>query len=466
MKSQKQSKAYSLFTQRIPEYRKNPNLFFKEVTCFDPDEWQYNVALDVASSSKVSVKSGHGVGKTALESNIILWFLSCYPYARVVATAPTMQQLHDVLWSEVDKWRSRSPLLKQLLTWTKTYIYVKGMEKRWFAVTKTASKPENMQGFHEDNMLFVCDEASGIEDEIMEAVLATLSGENNKLLMCANPTRTSGTFYDSHTKDRAIYKCYTISSLDSTRTNKENINSFIRKYGRDSNVVKVRVFGEFPVQEDDVFISLSSVEHACNRELPMDNIQRISIGVDVARYGDDETIIVDNVGGACSISVARRGQDLMKTVGDIVLEYRKLVNLYPLYKGKIFAVIDDTGLGGGVTDRLREVKSEQRLSRLEIVPVNFGSKIPEEESVYYADMSTYLWATVRDMLDEDLLSLKDDEELIAQLSVRKYTVSSNGKIQIESKKEMKKRGIGSPERADALSLSCYKVNIFDVTSLL
>lgn len=460
------SKNKEFFRSRIPIYREDPTLFFREVTRFSPDAWQENAARDLGLFPKVSVKSGHGVGKTAFEANSILWFLSCFPFARVVATAPTMQQLHDVLWAEVEKWRSRSPLLKELLTWTKTYVYVKGFEKRWFAVAKTASKPENMQGFHEDNMLIVVDEASGVEDEIMEAILATLSGGNNRLLMCANPTRTSGAFYDSHTKDRALYKCHTVSSLDSARTNKDNIASFIRKYGKDSNVVRVRVFGDFPTQEDDVYIPLSLVEAACHREQLYENIPRISMGVDVARYGDDETIIVDNVGGNCSIALERRGQDLMKTVGDIVQQYNLLIKRYPQYTGKIYAVIDDTGLGGGVTDRLREVKRESKLDRLIVVPVNFGSKVPEEQAIYYADMPTYLWSLVKDVLKEGSITIQDDEETVAQLSVRKYSVSSSGKIQIESKKDMKKRGIGSPDRADALALSFYEEKRFDITNLI
>ncbi|MDE7193785.1 MAG: terminase B [Oscillospiraceae bacterium] len=463
----KTNSAREFFQQRMPLYRNNPPLFFREVTGFRSDDWQRSAALDLAGSPKVSVKSGHGVGKTAFEANAILWFLSCFSFARVVATAPTMQQLNDVLWAEVEKWRSRSPLLCQLLTWTKTYVYVNGYEKRWFAVAKTASKPENMQGFHEDNMLIVVDEASGVEDEIMEAILATLSGGNNKLLMCANPTRTSGTFYDSHTRDRAMYKCHTVSSLDSKRTNKDNISAFIRKYGAESNVVKVRVYGEFPTQEDDVYIPLFLIEGSFSIELDLKKIERISIGCDVARYGDDETVIVTNVDGEISMPVIRKGQDLMKTVGDLVIIYRKLLDNHPKYKGKVYVNIDDTGLGGGVTDRLQEVAKEQRLHRMVIVPVNFGGKIPDEKaSAYYSNITTYMWSIVRDMLESSKLRLINDDELAAQLSIRKYTVSSNGKIELESKKEMKKRGVGSPDRADALALSCYREKIFDLGSLI
>ena len=139
------------FRQRIPYYRKDPALFAVEVLKFEPDGWQREALMDLAGNPKVSIKSGQGVGKTGLEAAALLWFLTCFSYPRVVATAPTKQQLHDVLWSELDKWMSRSPLLRKILKWTKTYIYMAGKEKRWFATARTATKPENMQGFHENN---------------------------------------------------------------------------------------------------------------------------------------------------------------------------------------------------------------------------------------------------------------------------------------------------------------------------
>ncbi len=249
-----------ILDESIPLWRNDKDICIREVLNFEPDDWQKQALMDLAESPKVQIKSGQGVGKTGMEAVALLWFLCCYPYPRIVATAPTKQQLHDVLWSEVSKWMSKSPLLSDILKWTKTYIYMVGNEKRWFAVARTATKPENMQGFHEDNMLFIVDEASGVADPIMEAILGTLSGANNKLLMYGNPTRTSGTFYDAFNVDRSIYRCHTVSSADSNRTNKENIESLIRKYGRDSNVVRVRVRGEFPNQEDDVFIPLSLIE--------------------------------------------------------------------------------------------------------------------------------------------------------------------------------------------------------------
>lgn len=132
---------------------------------FYPDDWQASTLMDLANNPRVSVRSGQGVGKTGLEAATALWFLSCFPYPKVICTAPTRQQLHDVLWAEINKWQSKSPVLKRILKWTKTKIYMKNYEERWFATARTATKPENMQGFHEDYMLFIVDEASGVADQ-------------------------------------------------------------------------------------------------------------------------------------------------------------------------------------------------------------------------------------------------------------------------------------------------------------
>lgn len=452
------------FKQRVPMYRKDPVLYAREVLRFEPDGWQQEALMDLADNPKVSIKSGQGVGKTGMEAVALLWFLTCFPYPRVVATAPTRQQLHDVLWAEIDKWMSRSPLLNEILKWTKTYVYMKGNEKRWFAVARTATKPENMQGFHEDNMLFIVDEASGVADPIMEAILGTLSGANNKLLMCGNPTKTSGAFYDSHTRDRKLYRCHTVSSMDSTRTNKENIDSLVRKYGWNSNVVRVRVRGEFPNQEDDVFIGLDLIESCGSKiyELPKERMHsQIIFGVDVARFGDDETVIYRNARGKLKIAAKHRGQDLMATCGYIVQQYKKIIKEFPEYEGRIYVNIDDTGLGGGVTDRLREIKREQGLRRMFIIPINAAEKIEtdtyagKEAAEHYNNLTTHMWATLKDLLENKDLEIEDDDETFAQLSSRKYRMASNGKLELERKEDMKKRGLDSPDRADAAALSTY-----------
>ena len=469
--------------ESIPLWRNDPVMFFREVLGFEPDEWQAEAARDLAANPKVSIKSGQGVGKTGLEAAVFLWFITCFPYPRIVATAPTKQQLHDVLWSEISKWMSKSELLSMLLKWTKTYVYMVGNEKRWFGVARTATKPENMQGFHEDNMLFIVDEASGVADPIMEAILGTLSGANNKLLLCGNPTRTSGTFYDSHTRDRALYKCHTVSSADSSRTNKENIDSLIRKYGWDSNVVRVRVRGEFPEQEDDVFIRLSWIESSINTELEPETakalgcffddkgrkiidrngVDSIDIGCDVARFGDDRTVIGYKINEVAKIFKKYNGQDTTWTAGNICRLYNSLVDLYK-FKKKIYVKIDDGGGGGGVTDQLREIKRREpeRYKMMEIVPIHFGQPIKHK---YYYDTTTYMMGIIREMLEpfddagnprQPTLVLPNDDDLVGQLSCRKYSYVG-GKIKVESKKEMKERGLSSPDEADCMLLTCFPV---------
>jgi hypothetical protein len=467
-KRNKPTSRREFFKMRIPEYRKDIELFAKEVLDFTPDDWQRAVFKDVVEHNRITVKSGQGVGKTSAEAVILLWFLCCFPFPRVVATAPTKQQLHDVLWSEVAKWQSKSPLLTHILKWTKTYIYMVGFEKRWFAVARTATKPENMQGFHEDNMLFIVDEASGVADPILEAILGTLSGKNNKLLMCGNPTKTSGIFYDSHTVDRAIYRCHTVSSIDSPRTNKENIEALIRKYGAESNVVRVRVLGEFPLQEDDVFIPLSLIEASIMSEPEEKPVESIDIGCDVARFGDDKTVIGFKVNEKVEFYKKLNGQDTMRTAADIVLLGQMLIDKHK-FKYKIPIKIDDGGVGGGVVDRLRQIKRSNPSLYwwMEIIPVKFGVRIKHK---YFYDSTTYMMNVVKGLLsnkDEEgnpkpvELILPNDNDLVGQLSVRKYTMTDNSKIKIESKEDMKKRGLSSPDEADCVLLLCLPVSIKD-----
>lgn len=314
-------------------------------------------------------------------------------------------------------------------------------------------------------MLFIIDEASGVADPIMEAILGTLSGGNNKLLMCGNPTKTTGTFYDAFYSSRWMYKCHTVSSEDSPRTSKDNIKALIDRFGYDSNVVRVRIRGLFPKQEDDVFIALQLLEDSVKLELydgeeeSEKNIPaRIDIGVDVARFGNDSTVIAQKIDKLIPDLLIRHGQDTMRTVGDIVKTYKDLMEEYPAYDDYVYVKIDDTGVGGGVSDRLKEVKQEEGLEKMLIVPVNFAKKAPKTKTArYYDDIVTWMWSNVRDLLEVGEIKLPDDSILIGEFSTRKYFFQSNGKQRLENKDDLKKRGLTSPDRADAVALACMPV---------
>lgn len=456
------------FKAKIKKWRNNIASFAMDNFRFVPDEWQNEAfhLIENADIKRISIKSGQGVGKTAFSAIVFLWFLTCFPNSRVVATAPTRQQLNDVLWAELEKWRQKSEFLKHLLKWTKTYIYVNGREKRWFGVARASSKPENMQGFHEDNMLFIVDEASGVDEEVLEAIRGTLSGVNNKLLFVGNPTKTTGMFYDSHTSERASWATMTVDSAKSIRTDKENIKSIIAKYGEESNIVRVRVHGLFPLAEDDVFIPISMVEQSIATDVSVKEVPDIiDIGCDVARFGDDKTIIGYRVDGILKIFKKRHGQDTMSTANDIVVLGNMLRLKYKKFKRQICIKIDDSGVGGGVTDRLNQLKSlfPEMYSWMRIIPVHFGMKI---ENAYYDDTTTYMMSVLKSLIsgnDEEGnkkacdIKLPNDSDLVGQLSVRKYLLTDKGKLKVESKKEMKKRGLTSPDEADCVLLCVLPV---------
>lgn len=449
----------------LNHYYDHPADFFRDILSMDPDEWQEEVLTDLAQHSKISVRSGQGVGKTALEAGAIIWFLVCRPYSRVIATAPTMQQLYDVLWAEIAKWLDKS-LVKDLLKWTKTKVYMVGDDKRWFATAKTATKPENMQGFHEDHMLIVVDEASGVADPIMEAILGTLTGKDNKLLMCGNPNRLEGVFYDSHNGDRDKFHTHKVSSMDSKRTSRENIEMLLNKYGRESDVARVRIFGDFPKGALDSLISLETVECACGCTLPEKEIETsniLHIGCDVARFGDDKTVITPRIAGKIFQFKKYSKKSTMETAGNVILMCKEYMKKYPKLK-KCVIKVDDTGVGGGVTDRIREVVAEESLP-YSVIPVNNGASATDE---YYANLGSQIWGLLRDALEENFshmiqgepvtLEMPNDAEMIKQLSSRKQKITSKGKIQLESKDDMKARGLGSPDIADSVTLAFYEPN--------
>ena len=432
--------------------------FVQDIIQAEPDPAQKAILRSVCDNQMTSVRSGHGIGKSAVEAWAVIWFMVTRPFPKVPCTAPTQHQLYDILWAEISKWLRNCAELGNELVWTKEKLYLASHPEEWFAVGRTASHPDALQGFHADHLFFVIDEASGVKDVIFEPVLGALSTPGSKLLMCGNPTKLTGFFYDSHNKNRASYHTFKIDGRDSPRVSRDYIERMRSMYGEDSNVFRVRVTGDFPTAEDDVFISLPLVEQATMTELPEDRrIDKITFGVDVARFGDDETIIAKNVAGDISLPVIRHGQDLMKTVGDIVRLYRDTLEEIPEYTGPITVNIDDTGLGGGVTDRLEEVKYEDHLTRLEIVPVNYSSAPPDDDvGERYQDIATYMWATLKALLVNEQIRLQNDDDLVAQLSVRKYSLNSRGKIVLETKKQMKERDIKSPDRADAVTLSCFR----------
>lgn len=456
----------SMSEEAILYYAGHPVHFVEDLIGATPDEQQAKILQSVADNSMTSVRSGHGIGKSAVEAWTVIWFMATRPFPKIACTAPTQHQLFDILWAEVSKWLRHAPALEKEFVWTREKVYLKGYPEEWFAVARTATKPDALQGFHADDILYIIDEASGVKDNIFEPVLGALSTPGARLLMCGNPTQLSGFFYESHTKNRASYKTFHVDGRKSGRVSQEFIDTIIRMYGEDSDVFRVRVAGEFPKAEADVFIQLSLVEKSIMTEFsPRKTPNTIRIGCDVARFGDDKTVIGSKIDEKATIEKKRQGQDTMKTADDIVLLYYDLLKRYPGYKDTITVCVDDGGVGGGVIDRLKQMQrnNPERLAQMNIVPIKFGQRIKHK---HYHDSTTFMMATVKALLsphDEDgnekpvELILPNDDDLVAQLSGRKYGLTENAKIKVESKDDMKKRGLPSPDEADCVLLLCVPV---------
>jgi hypothetical protein len=432
----------------MAEYIMRPGLFVREVLKAEPDDWQ-DKALDAyARHHRIAIRAGHGVGKTAWQAWTVIHFLVTRPFPKVPCTAPTRQQLMDVLWPEIAKWLMNAPELEPLLEWQKTRVVMRQYPERWFATARTSNKPENLSGFHEENMLFIVDEASGVDDRIFEVIDGALTTKGSKLIVCGNPTKTSGRFYDAFHSDRDMYWTMKVSCLDAKMASKDYAERMARKYGIESDVYRVRVAGEFPRGEPDTFIPLEFVEAAAARELEMKEDDPLHIGVDCARFGDDETVLQPRIGPVALPFEFYVRQDTMQTTGRILAMAKRLMAEYN--KSECTVKIDDDGVGGGVTDRLREVVKEENLP-IEVVDCHNGAKAHDEN--HYDDWGTEAWSHLRDLLKAGDIQIPNDDDLIGQLSTRKYTVTSKGRIKLESKKDMKKRGLRSPDRADALVLA-------------
>ena len=402
---------------------------------------------------------------THVEAWTVIWFMSTRPFPKIPCTAPTQHQLFDILWAEISKWLRNNKALERELMWTKEKVYMKQYPEEWFAVARTASKPDALQGFHADDILYIIDEASGVDDKVFEPVLGALSTPGARLLMCGNPTQLSGFFYDSHHKNRGSYTTFHVDGRNSSRVSDDFVKTIIQMYGEDSDVFRVRVAGEFPRQENDVFIPLPLVEKSIMTEwTEPTKPAHIDIGCDVARYGDDRTVIGYKVDEKAMFYKRKSGQDLMQTADDIMELGLKLMEKYRFDKA-IPIKIDDSGLGGGVTDRLRRVKREQpeRFWWMDIIPVYFGQRIHHD---FYYDSTTYMMSVVKNLLAPQTpegaqkpvqLILPNDNDLVGQLSTRKYSMTDDAKIRVESKDAMKKRGMHSPDEADCILLLCLPV---------
>lgn len=430
------------FYNKCLDWKLDPVLWIREVIGVEPTEQQIAILNAIAlPGAKIAVKSGTGTGKTSLSAWVITWFLVFHTDCKSLCTSPSSSQLFDNLWAECAKWIDvMPPIFKDQYKWMSDTIKINGSENR-FAIARTArpEKPEALQGAHADNMLYIIDEASGVAQKVFEVAEGGLSTPDTRVLLMSNPTRADGYFYDCFNKNRKFWQCFTLNGEESPRVSREYIENSKAKYGEDSDFYRIRIKGEFPLASDDTLIRLCDIEAAIDRDIADNSTEKIA-GLDIARYGKDACAIVIRHGNVIHHIDMWRNKDTMETCGKVK----------QMYLEKMFTKInvDVIGMGSGVADRLIEMG-------IPTCPINVAECSAMSEK--FVRLRDELWWKARELFNNKLSRIEPKtnykDDLIGELSCIKYRLTSDGKIKIETKDEMKKRGLESPNIADALCLS-------------
>lgn len=385
--------------------------FAEEVLGVKLLEWQKDFLRAVASGKRrISVRAGHRVGKSAVCSMTVVWFMATRYPQKTVVTAPAAGQLFDVLYPEIKRWVGvLPPAIRELfVVFTDRIVLKAELERKIensFVSAKTSSvdRPEAMQGVHSENVLLIFDEASGIPEAVYSAAAGSMAGANAISILIGNPTRNAGTFFSTHHELRFNWHTMHVSCIGNPLVSEDFINDTRDRWGEKSNDYRVKVLGEFPVAEARALIAAELVDAAMNRDVVLDMTQPLVFGVDVARFGDDRSVICKRRGNVVLEIKAQRGLDLMGTVGWTASEAR--------VDGPAEICVDSIGLGSGVADRLRELKFNVRdVNVAEATAMNLGAYRLRDE----------LWIMVRDWLNTRAGKLPKDDELRLELCAACY----------------------------------------------
>jgi hypothetical protein len=427
-----------------------------------PRKWQREVLIELRdhikansgkldfSTFRMATSSGRGIGKSALVSWLVIWMLTTRIGSTTIVSANSEAQLRSVTWAEITKWLSMSlhshwfevsatrvlpakwiaELVERDLKLGTRYWGVEG--RLW-----SAENPDAYAGVHNfAGVMLVFDEASGIDDAIwsVAAGFFTENTPNRFWLAFSNPRRNSGYFYECFNSKREFWRTKTVDARSVEGTDKAVYQQIIDEYGPDSSAAHVEVYGEFPNASDDQFIGTMLAEEAMARTPSKDPSAPIIVGVDPARFGADATVIAVRQGRDIIAIRRYRGDDTMEVVGrviDAIEEFRPAL-----------VVIDEGGLGAGVVDRLKE-------QRYKVRGVNFGQK--SVKPLMYGNKRAEMWGAMKEWLKT--ASIPKDRFLKSDLTGPMMKPDSKGTIFLESKKDMKARGLASPDAADAIAIT-------------
>jgi hypothetical protein len=426
-----------------------PSLFSQKVLGGHPWSKQVEIMESVRDNPRTTVRSSNGVGKDWTASEIVLWWLYTRYPSIVITTAPTNRQVEDVLWGEIrKKWANSRVKLEGKLLQTKLTL-----GDKWYATGFSTDQEAQFQGFHEENILIIFSEAQGIPQMIWDAAEGCMTSKGARMLVIGNPIGIGTTFHKTFTSP--IWNKIHISAFDSPNviSGKLEIPSLVTRewvderkaeWGEDSPLYQARVLGDFPTESDDTLISLNWIERATNKRIEIGSSRRV-LGVDIARYGTNETVVADFDGFRCAIPIIRMGSSLVDSAGSIMDYLRNFdVEKFRQHEVEIFA--DDVGVGGGLVDILGREGYKIR----GIV----GNAVPTEPEKFF-DMRAEMYWELRERFRMDTISIPDDDKLKSQLACLKYEYTTRGQIRLISKEKLKKSGQESPDRSDALAMAVW-----------
>jgi hypothetical protein len=368
---------------------------------------------------------------------------------KTAVTAPSSGQAFDSFFAEVKHWIAKLPRdVRERLDAKADRVDLVARPESSFLVVKTARRenPEALQGIHSEHVLLIADEASGVDESVYEAAGGSMSGKNAITLLISNPTRTSGTFYDTHHNQSKGWKTMHVGWLDSPRVDPAYEQEVREQYGADSNVYRVRVLGEFADEDKDVVIPQGLVLAAVDRDIRVSPETPIVWGVDVARGGKDRSALCKRQGHkVLEPCKTWRTDDLMVLSGYLMAEYNAVKNTR---SKPTDILVDAIGLGAGVVDRLREAGAPCR-------GINVAESPAFDGGHRYRNLRTELWYRASEWFAQKMCSIPNDPQLIQELSWPLAQFSSDGtKLQVEPKDQTKKLHKGkSPDVADAFVLT-------------
>lgn len=464
--------------------RLDPDWFCAKVLRFKNDPWQSEVMQAVAdierahlgkltqynheALNRITIAACHGVGKTHIAAKVMHWF-NFTRVGLIPCTAPKLQQVTTRMFPEFRRTMARADAQYKKLIQSKAEKITWGKNPDHCALAESGSQPENLAGYHHENLLFVVDEASGVHENLYPAVEGSLTTQGAIMFMIGNPTKNVGEFWASHKKrgTRELYYQRQVSYRDSPRVTEQWAQGMIRKYGLRSSVVQVRVFGQFPETEDNQLITLHWIEDARANVFPnLTEKPKLRVSVDVADGGEDETSITVGLHYQDFVLILRQKNFNFPTSESVILAAEAAQRMFEAYGGDKASddiVVDALGVGAGTAGYLIK-------QGFNVVKHKGGESATDKEQ--FRNMRSQVWFGLRDALRDGWLFINDDafdldnewDNFCAQLCSIKTKPGTERYEEIITKAEMKTLGIKSPDRGDSIAMQFAPVGAAPVSS--